>query len=43
MKKKKTKKILTEKIASPFDPLGSYTGSFLTEEYEEPIQDADDL
>jgi hypothetical protein len=43
MKKKKVKKNLTEKIVSPYDPLGSYTGSYLVGEYEEPVQDADDL
>ena len=43
MKKKKAKKALIEKIISPYDPLGSYTGSYLTGEYEDPVQDVDDL
>ena len=44
-KKKKTVKGLKIPIApvSPFDPLGSYTGNFLTEPLEEPTQDVDDL
>lgn len=29
-------------MASPFDPLGSYTGAPLDDD-EEPIQDADDI
>ena len=44
MKKKTNKtKQVAKKIQSEFDPLGSYTGSYLLGEYEEPIQDADDL
>ncbi len=28
---------------SEYDLLGSYTGSYLIGEYEDPVQDADDL
>ncbi len=43
-KKSKTKnKKLNEKLKSEYDPLGSYTGSYISGEYEEPIQDVDDL
>ena len=38
---KKNKKKSTMK--SEFDVLGSYTGNYLSGEYEDPIQDADDL
>lgn len=31
------------KMASSFDPLGSYTGNYLDGVYEEPVQDVDDL
>ena len=41
--KVKTKKKKEEVLKSKFDPLGSYTGSYLTGEYEEPVQDVDDL
>ena len=43
--KKKKKKISVDKnkLKSSFDPLGSYTGTYLSGEYEEPVQDADDL
>ena len=30
-------------MKSNYDPLGSYTGSYLSGEYEEPVQDVDDL
>ena len=40
---KKTKNNLTQKLKSEFDPLGSYTGSYIAGEYEEPVQDVDDL
>lgn len=44
---KKSKKKLKQKVNSTFksnfDPLGSYTGNYLSGEYEEPVQDADDL
>lgn len=44
-KKKKNVKSLKIPVlpVSPFDPLGSYTGNFLTEPLEEPTQDVDDL
>lgn len=46
MKKKSTKKIkskITQNLKSDYDPLGSYTGSYIAGEYEEPVQDVDDL
>jgi len=46
MKKKNKgnkKIILPPPMTSPFDPLGSYTGTYLTGFYEEPVQDVDDL
>ena len=45
MKKGKTKtKTKKEKnLKSPFDPLGSFPGTYLTGEYEDPVQDVDDL
>ena len=45
MKKKQSKKIKNKvtQIKSNFDPLGSYTGSYIAGEYEEPVQDVDDL
>lgn len=30
-------------MRSNFDVLGSYTGRYLAGDYEEPVQDADDL
>ncbi len=39
--KKKNK--ASQKMKSNYDPLGSYTGSYLSGEYEEPVQDVDDL
>ena len=43
-KKKKVKSLKMPVLpVSPFDPLGSYTGNFLTEPLEEPTQDVDDL
>lgn len=39
---KRKKKIKTE-MFSEYDLLGSYTGSYLIGEYEDPVQDADDL
>lgn len=39
MNKKKKKSALV----SRFDPLGSYTGNYIKGEYEDPVQDADDL
>jgi len=45
-KSKRKSKDLTkskEGMASLFDVLGSYTGTYLAGEYEEPVQDADDL
>ena len=46
MKKKQvktTKNKVAQKLKSDFDPLGSYTGSYIAGEYEEPVQDVDDL
>lgn len=40
---KKQKKTISQKLKSKFDPLGSYTGSYIAGEYEEPVQDVDDL
>ncbi|MBR2336782.1 MAG: hypothetical protein IKA61_02430 [Clostridia bacterium] len=40
---KRNKKDITQKLKSNFDPLGSYTGSYIAGEYEEPVQDVDDL
>ena len=40
---KKQKKAISQKLKSKFDPLGSYTGSYIASEYEEPVQDVDDL
>ena len=40
---KKSKKQVADKLKSKFDPLGSYTGSYIAGEYEEPVQDVDDL
>lgn len=44
-KKKKTKRVfpVIPPMASPFDPLGSWTGTYLLGEFEEPDQDVDDL
>ena len=30
-------------MKSKFDPLGSYTGTEFCDEYEKPVQDADNL
>ena len=43
MKKKKTKQKPPVDMASGFDVLGSYTGSYLAGETEDPVQDVDDL
>ena len=46
MKKKKKLKPKTTKapdMSSGFDVLGSYTGNYLLGEYEDPVQDVDDL
>ena len=32
-----------ENFGSKYDPLGSYTGNYSENEYEKPVQDADDL
>ena len=42
-KKNSNSKKKEENLKSKFDPLGSYTGNYLTGEYEEPVQDVDDL
>lgn len=39
----KAVKRVKKKIASDFDVLGSWTGNYLMGDYEEPVQDADDL
>ena len=31
------------KMKSRFDSLGSYTGTVIKDEYDKPVQDADDL
>lgn len=41
--KKKLKHKINPSLKSNFDPLGSYTGIYISGEYEEPVQDADDL
>ena len=41
--KKKLKQKVNPSLKSNFDPLGSYTGVCISGEYEEPVQDADDL
>ena len=43
MKKNDTKKKTIKNMKSPFDPLGSYTGNYLSGNAEEPVQDVDDL
>ena len=40
---KKKKKKIKSQMVSEYDLLGSYTGSYLTGDYEDPVQDADDL
>lgn len=42
MSRKKTLKKGAD-MRSEEDPLGSYTGIYSEDEYEKPIQDADDL
>ena len=39
----KALKRVKKKIVSDFDVLGSWTGNYLMGEYEEPVQDVDDL
>lgn len=34
---------IANKLKSRYDALGSYTGIDIYNEYEEPVQDADDL
>ena len=43
--KKRKKKVSVDKskLKSNFDPLGSYTGTYIAGEYEDPVQDVDDL
>lgn len=41
--KKTANKKVKQRFTSNFDPLGSYTGNYISGEYEEPVQDADDL
>ena len=41
--KKNVNKNRKTKMKSPFDPLGSYTGNYLSGNAEEPVQDVDDL
>lgn len=36
-------KIKKGSMVSAYDALGSYTGVYLAGEYEDPVQDADDL
>ncbi len=40
---KNPKRINHNKMKSSFDVLGSYTGSYIAGENEEPVQDVDDL
>ena len=40
---KNPKRIDRNKMKSSFDVLGSYTGSYIAGENEEPVQDVDDL
>ena len=42
MKKEKPKKMISPDVPAIYDPMGSYTGR-PTEEWEQPVQDADDL
>ncbi len=42
-KRKKTKTFIPTDMSSFTDPLGSYTGNYLLGNYEEPVQDVDDL
>lgn len=42
-RKKSAKKMPEINMASSYDVLGSYTGCYLSGEYEDPVQDADDL
>lgn len=39
----KTAKRVKKKIVSDFDVLGSWTGNYLMGDFEEPVQDVDDL
>ena len=43
MSKQKKKKNSKSDMASDFDVLGSYTGSYISGDYEDPVQDVDDL
>ena len=42
-RKVKKKVMISPAMTSPFDPLGSWTGNYLTGVYELPVQDVDDL
>lgn len=41
--RKNPKRVGYDKMKSSFDVLGSYTGSYIAGENEEPVQDVDDL
>ena len=40
---KRANKLKQSKLISEYDKLGSYTGNYSENEFEKPVQDADDL